>query len=230
MRCAIYARVSTEEQKKNGISIDAQVEFLRRWVQLDGYEVVDEYIDEGYSGGSLERPELQRLIEDVKKRRFDFILVYHNDRLSRDTKQALDLIQLFLRYGIRVRCSNIDVDVSDPEGELLFTLLSAFATYFRKDLIWKTKFGMQRLKELGYWVGRVPDFFEAVREDGHLKIKPTEVALRILELRERGLSTRKIAETISSEIGQRVNHTKVWRTLRVFERMNGRATVEIRLR
>jgi len=102
----------------------------------------------------------------------------------------------------------------------LFTLLSAFATYFRKDLIRKTKLGMQRLKELGYWVGRVPDFFEAVRENGHLKIKPTEVALRILELRERGLSTRKIAETISSEIGEKVNHTKVWRALRTLERMN----------
>lgn len=215
---ALYVRVSTEEQAERGASIEAQEEFLREWAAKEGFEVYKVYRDEGISGATLERPALQALIRDAKRGKFQVVLCYHNDRLSRDTRDALTIVQDLLRYGVRVRFSNLDIDITTPEGEMMFTLQAAFATYFRKDLARKTKFGMQKLKKQGYWVGRIPELFEVEREK-HTKIKPSKILLRAKELRDLGYSYREIAKKIKEEVGIEINHVKVWRALRLCDEL-----------
>lgn len=215
-KAALYIRVSTEEQAEKGASISAQKEFLEDWAEKEGFEIYDIYIDDGYSGKNLNRPALQRLIRDAKAGKFSVVLCYHNDRLSRDTRDALTVTQELLKYGVRFRFSNLDVDITTPEGELFFTLQAGFATYFRKDLARKTKFGMQKIKKQGYWIGRIPDLFK-VERDKHTRLVPTEIVLRMKELRDAGLTYRKIASTIREEFGIEVNHVKVYRALKVLE-------------
>ncbi len=219
-KAALYVRVSTEDQATKGSSIDAQVEFLGEWAAKEGYGVAGTYVDDGYSGKNLDRPALQRLIKDAEASNFDIVLCYHNDRLSRDTRDALAITQDLLKHEVRFRFSNLDIDLTSPEGELLFTMQAGFATYFRKDLGRKTKFGMQKLKRDGYWMGRVPDLFKKER-DKHTRILPTDTVKRILELKKAGNSLRDIAEIMSEETGKPLNHVKIWRTLKIYKSLEG---------
>ena len=150
------------------------------------------------------------------------MLCYHNDRLSRDTRDALTITQDLLKHEVRFRFSNLDVDLASPEGELLFTMQAGFATYFRKDLGRKTKFGMQKIKKDGYWIGRVPDLFESEREK-HTKLLPTDTIKRILELKKAGNTMREIAKIISKETGKPINHVKIWRALKVYNSLENTA-------
>jgi len=218
LKAALYIRVSTEEQAERGASISAQEEFLEEWANREGFEIFDTYVDEGFSGKNTNRPALKNLLEDGREEKFQLVLCYHNDRLSRNTRDALTIIQDLYNHGVRFRFSNLDVDITTPEGELFFTLQAGFATYFRKDLTRKTKFGMNKIKRQGYWIGRVPDFFE-VRKDRHTRIVPGPIAKRISKLRREGLSYREIALKIGEEEGIEVNHVKVYRTLKVLQRL-----------
>ena len=210
-KCALYARVSTEEQAEKGVSIDAQIDYLKRWAEEEEYEIVEIYRDEGYSGSTIARPELLRMLEDAEKRKFDVVLCYHNDRLSRDTKEALEIVQILSDCGVQIRFSNIDVDLSTPEGEMLFTMVSAFATYFRKDLIRKTKLGMHRLKEMGFWIGKVPKLFDRDYSEGHLRIFPSLKALVMYEMKVKGFTYRAIADIFSESYGV------VYRTVKILD-------------
>jgi site-specific DNA recombinase len=220
IRAALYVRVSTEDQAEKGSSIGAQIDFLEDWAQKEGYVAVETYIDDGYSGKNLERPALRKLIKDAEAGNFDVVLCYHNDRLSRDTRDALTITQDLLKHDVRFRFSNLDIDFTSPEGELLFTMQAGFATYFRKDLGRKTKFGMQKIKRDGYWIGRVPDLFDREREK-HTKILPTDTVKRILELKKAGNTLREIAKIVSKETGKPLNHVKIWRTLKIYKSLEG---------
>lgn len=215
IKAAIYVRVSTQDQVEKGSSIDAQIDFLDDWAAKEGFIVYKQYCDKGFSGKNLNRPALQSLITDAKESKFSVVLCYHNDRLSRDTRDALTITQELLNCDVRFRFSNLDVDITSPEGELLFTMQAGFATYFRKDLGRKTKFGMQKLKKDGYWMGRFPDLFKIERKK-HSKILPTETVYRILELKNTGKSLREIAKIITEETGRPSNHVKIWRTLKIY--------------
>ena len=215
INAALYARVSTEDQAMKGISIEAQIDFLQNWAEKEGYHIFDVFKDEGYSGKDTNRPEWTRLMDAANNHLFNVLLIYHNDRLSRNTEDALRVVRQLKELGIAVRCSNINVDISTPEGKMFFTQLSSFATYFREDAGRKTSFGMQKLKKEGFWIGRKPDLFESKREK-HTTIIPTEQIDRILELRKKGLSLRKIAEL------EKVNHIKIWRVLRIHKMLLSR--------
>jgi len=92
----IYIRVSTEEQAKEGFSINAQKEKLKQYAFARGWDIYDFYIDDGISGKNLsERPEASRLVQDVKDKKINNVLVYKIDRLTRSVKNLMELIELF---------------------------------------------------------------------------------------------------------------------------------------
>src|SRR5690625_930415 len=90
-KVGIYIRVSTEEQNL-GYSLDAQESMIKEFAKKKGYEVYDIYSDGGYSGKNFDRPEIQRLFNDVDNDKIDFILVWKVDRLSRNNTDVLSLI------------------------------------------------------------------------------------------------------------------------------------------
>lgn len=97
---AIYIRVSTEEQATDGYSIHAQKEKLQKYAEINDWNIVDFYIDDGISGKNLnERPEVSRLINDVKQKKINNVLVYKLDRLTRSVKDLIYLIELFDEHG-----------------------------------------------------------------------------------------------------------------------------------
>ena len=100
---AIYCRVSTEEQATEGYSISAQLQTLRQYAQLYGWEITGEYVDEGISGKNISgRPAIQKLIADVDKNKFQAVLVWKISRLSRNMLDTLTLLDLFEDNGVKI--------------------------------------------------------------------------------------------------------------------------------
>ena len=97
---ALYTRVSTEDQVRDGTSLQVQEEFLRAFALRQGWQVAELYMDDGYSGYYMERPALKRLLDDAQKGKFDCVLFYKLDRFSRNLKDALNTESALAAYNV----------------------------------------------------------------------------------------------------------------------------------
>ena len=104
------------EQATEGYSISVQKEKLQKYAEAQSYEVVGIYSDEGFSGKDLMRPEMDKLINDVKANKIDVVLIYKLDRLSRHVKDVLELVELFDKYKVALYSLNENLDLSSPFG------------------------------------------------------------------------------------------------------------------
>ncbi len=93
MKTAIYTRVSTEDQAKEGYSLEVQREYLESFAKREGYEIYKVYCDDGISAYSTRRPALRELMKDAKDKKFELVLVYKIDRFSRRLKDLLNLVE-----------------------------------------------------------------------------------------------------------------------------------------
>lgn len=171
-RVAIYARVSTDDQDE-GMQLSA----LREMVASRGWELKAEYIDHGVSSRKI-RPELERLMKDVQRRKFDVVAVWKFDRFARSTRELVFALEQFQTLGIDFVSVTQSVDTSGPMGRLVFSVLAAIAE-FERDLIRERVIaGMKEAKRKGKHCGR--------------PIKEFDVE-RAADLRKKGMSWRKLA-------------------------------------
>ena len=152
---ALYIRVSTDKQREEGFSIDIQKERLRTYAtSMFPGAVVKEYVDDGFSGGSLDRPQMKMLIEDVKEKRVTHVVVLKLDRLSRSQKDTLYLIEdVFLPHNVAFISMGESFNTATPFGRAVVGILSVFAQLERENIFERTRSGMQKRVELGYWPG-----------------------------------------------------------------------------
>jgi DNA invertase Pin-like site-specific DNA recombinase len=182
MRVAIYARVSTKDQ-----SCELQIRDLRAYCAARGFEPAREYIDVGQSGAKEFRPELNKLMEDARKRRFDAIVVWRFDRFARSTKHLLLALEEFRSLGIQFISYQENMDTSSPLGQALFTIVSAVAQLERDLIRERVSAGLRNARANGKKLGRPKS---AVGRE------------RILELKAQGRSLRQIAATWGSATEQ----------------------------
>jgi len=147
-RAAIYARVSTEDQHNEN-----QVERLKDYAKLNKYNVTKIYTDV-MTGKSAARPALQNMIQDMRKRRFDILIVWSIDRLGRSLQHLLQTVQEFEKHGVDFVCITQPIDTSSPHGKFTFTILGAVAELERELIRERVKLGMDRAKKEGKHVGR----------------------------------------------------------------------------
>ena len=149
---AIYVRVSTEEQATEGFSIHAQKDKLTKYAEVSDYNIVDYYIDDGISGKNLnERPEVTRLINDVKSGKINNVLVYKLDRLTRSVKDLIYLIELFDKYNCTFNSQTEKIDTSNAVGRMFVKIIGIFAEFERENLAERVTFGYeQKTKEGNY--------------------------------------------------------------------------------
>jgi site-specific DNA recombinase len=186
-RCALYLRVSTGPQV-GGNSLATQRRQLLAHAQARGYEVVDVYRDAGLSAKNMERPELQRLLADVKAHKVDVVLVWKVDRISRSLHDLVGLIQTLREHGVEFAAVDQDFDTGDPAGLLTLHILGSFAQFEREMLVERTREGhLRRLMARDWSCGPVPYGYRKV--DGRLVEEPeqAEVVRRIFS---RYLETR----------------------------------------
>ncbi|MDD5070592.1 MAG: recombinase family protein [Candidatus Omnitrophica bacterium] len=153
MKVAIYIRVSTEEQAKEGFSLTTQREYLEEYAKREGHDLYRVYSDDGISGYSERRPALQELLHDAKLRRFDLVIVYKIDRFSRNLKDLLNLVDELSNSGVAFKSATEPFDTSTSAGKLMFQQLGSFAEFERNRLAERVMPGMVKGVQLGNWQG-----------------------------------------------------------------------------
>src|SRR6202161_1628484 len=158
VRCAVYTRVSTEyglDQEFN--SLDAQHEASEAYVRSqahDGWTLIrTRYDDGGYSGGSTERPALQRLLADIRDRRIDIIVVYKVDRLTRSLADFAKLVELFDAHGVSFVSVTQQFNTTTSMGRLTLNVLLSFAQFEREVTSERIRDKIAASKRKGLWVG-----------------------------------------------------------------------------
>src|ERR1700733_5843722 len=151
MRAAIYARVSTVN---HGQDVTLQTRELQQFAQARGWQVAGEYVDAGVSGTKDSRPELNRLIADAHKRRFDVVCVWRFDRFARSVSHLLRALETFKALGIEFVSFSEQMDTSTPAGKMVFTVLGAVAELERSLIVERVKAGLRNAKAKGKRLGR----------------------------------------------------------------------------
>ncbi len=148
-RVALYARVSTSEQ-----NVDLQLVELRKYVKDRGWMIYNEYVDIGQSGAKDSRPQLNQLMTDAKRKRFDVVLVWKFDRYARSLKHLVTSLHEFQSLGIDFISLTEGVDTSTPLGRCLFGIIGSMAELERDLIRERVQAGMRRAKEKGRAIGR----------------------------------------------------------------------------
>lgn len=179
---AIYARVSTDRQ-----TVDMQIHELKEYVKRRGWNLYREFIDQGYSGSDTKRPAFQDMMNEAKKRKFDVLLVWKLDRLSRSMKDLVMVLNELGGLGIDFVSYDNNLDTSTPTGKLVFHVIGAVAE-FEKDIIKeRVKAGLENARRKGKKLGR-PGVDDSVIEEAKV-------------LRGQGKSFRKIGQQLGISEG-----------------------------
>jgi site-specific DNA recombinase len=205
---AIYCRVSTEEQASEGYSISAQKQVLRQYASLYGWQIAEEYVDEGISGKNIKgRPAMQRLVTDIDKNKFQAVLVWKISRLSRNMLDTLMLLDKFEEFDVKFISYSENFDTSSPIGKLVVQLMASIAEMERNTLSENVKLGMtQRAKE-GSWNGGVVFGYDSLKKELVINHKEAEVVHLIYSLYAEGKGLKAIANHLN-KAGYRTKHNR----------------------
>lgn len=195
-KVAVYIRVSTLSQLEEGYSIEEQKAKLESYCNIKDWSVYKIYTDGGFSGSNTERPALEQLIRDAERKKFDTVLVYKLDRLSRSQKDTLFLIEdVFIKNGIEFLSLQENFDTSTPFGKAMIGLLSVFAQLEReqiKERMQLGKLGRAKAGKSMMWA-RTSYGYDYQKETGSLTINPAQ-SLVVKYIFERYLAGRSITK------------------------------------
>ncbi len=178
----IYARVSTDKQK-----VDMQLNELRQFAGRSGWTIYEEYIDQNFTGANTNRPAFSSMMEAARKRKFDVLLVWKLDRLSRSLKDLINTLDELGSYGIDFVSYDNNLDTSTPTGKLVFQIVGAVAE-FEKDIIReRVVAGLAAARNKGKRLGRPPI--------------PQGIYDKALRMRSEGNSFRKIGKALGINEG-----------------------------
>ena len=149
MKAALYLRVSTLDQT----TLNQEIE-LKEYCERNKLEIFKIYKEEGISGSKTSRPELDKMLQDMRNKRFECVVVWKFDRLGRSTSHLLQVLEEMKNKGITLIATSQNVDTSTPMGKFFFTILSGFAEMEREMIIERINLGLQRRKKQGKPLGR----------------------------------------------------------------------------
>jgi len=222
-RCAIYTRKSSEEgldQEFN--SLNAQREACEAYVKSqvgEGWELVDSsYDDGGYSGGSMERPGLQKLLTDIGKNRIDVVVVYKVDRLTRALTDFARIVERFESHSVSFVSVTQAFNTTTSMGRLTLNVLLSFAQFEREVIGERIRDKIAASKKKGMWMGGVPPLGYDVK-DRKLIVNPTE-GKRVRSIFERYLKLESVPELVA-DLKKRGIQSKSWTTQKGVRRRGG---------
>lgn len=195
---ALYVRVSTDFQFEEGYSVEAQQKKLEQWCTLQDITDYEFYIDGGWSGSNINRPEMKRLISDAINGRIQKVVVYKLDRLSRSQKDTIFLLEdVFEPNNVSFVSISENFDTNTPYGKAMVGILSVFAQLERENIRERTRMGMYERVKSGLWMGGGIQPFGYTYDANKDILVPNEHAedvRQIYDLYLQGYSTTKLAQ------------------------------------
>src|ERR1017187_6505718 len=158
-RVALYARVST----LNNQDPEMQLAELREYAERRGWQIVEEFTDQGISGCQESRPALNRLMSDACRRRFDAVLVWKIDRFGRSLKHLVNALAELAALGVAFISLRDNLDLSTPSGRLMFQIIGAMAEFERALLQERVRAGIKNARAKGRRLGRPRVIVDASR-------------------------------------------------------------------
>lgn len=199
-RVGIYVRVSTEMQSSEGYSITGQINQIEEYCQFNNFKVVDVYADRGISGKSMNRPALQRMLQDAKNGHIDCVMVYKTNRLARNTSDLLKIVEDLHKQNVEFFSLSERMEVSTSSGKLMLQVLASFAEFERNNIVDNIFMGQTIRAKEGYYQGNIPYAYDKVPDSKHeLMINQHEanVVKYIFESYAKGHGYRKIANALN---------------------------------
>ncbi len=155
-KVAIYVRVSTEEQAKEGISLEAQRERCIKFCEAKGWTVHKAYEDAGFSAGSTNRPAFKQLLQDARGSSFSNLVVYKIDRFSRNLKDLIITLDELREQGVNFTSVTEPFDTTTPIGEAFFQIIGVFAQLERGMVKERVKLAFDKKVSDGEYLNRAP--------------------------------------------------------------------------
>ena len=219
MKVALYARVSTEKQAENDLSISAQIKTLHKYCRDRGWDIVKEFLDEGESARSAKRPAFQEMIAHAKQKHksFDAIVVWKLSRFARNREDSIIYKTLLRKHGVNVISMNEQIDDS-PTGKLLEGIIEAIDEFYSANLAQDTKRGQKENASRGFRSGGTSPIGYKVKrvKDGHNERTTLEIdenyapiIRRIFSMCLEGMGAKEIVKILNDE-GLLTNLGKSW--------------------
>jgi DNA invertase Pin-like site-specific DNA recombinase len=196
MKVAIYLRVSTTEQAKEGYSLGAQLERLRNYCKAREWEVAKEYIDDGHSGRSIKRPAYQKMMED--KDDWDMILVVKMDRIHRNSKNFMEMMDNLRKWKKEFSSMQESLDTSTAMGRFVVDIIQRIAQLESEQIGERVYVGMkQKASTEGGILGFAHPFgYDYSNGELRINTEESEVVRLIFEMYLQGQGTPSIAEEL----------------------------------
>ena len=202
MRAALYVRVSTEDQAREGFSLDAQTKKLEAYCRIRGLTISDIYREEGYSGRNIDRPEYKRMMDDHEK--WDALVVLKMDRIHRNSVNFALMMNELGRKGKQFISSLEKFDTSTPMGRFAMDVIQRIAQLESEQIGERVKMGMTRKAKFGTGNMGSGHPYGYVYEKGSLIIieYEAEVVRNIYSMYSEGSSLRTITDTLNNSLVQ----------------------------
>ena len=209
-RVAIYCRVSTIEQAEEGYSIDEQNIKIREYCEREGHEIYNLYEDRGISGKNItNRPGIKQLLDDATKDKFDLVIVWKLNRISRKLLDILNIVELLNKYNIAFRSLTESFETETPSGKLQLNIMGAIGEFERETIAENVKLGLTARARDGRWSGGIVLGYDLVeipnegkkRRNTILKINEAEAntVRRIFDLYSQGYGYKAVVNRVNNE-------------------------------
>lgn len=194
-----YCRVSTHYQMEDGISLDTQHKRLIDHCEYKNLNLVKIYEDAGLSGKDMRRPGLISLLNDIEKG--EYMIVTDLSRLSRSTRDALNILEQLKDKGVLFVCLNPDINYASPIGEMMFTVLMAVHRLERQNISAHVSANMKQLSKEGKLRGRAPFGYKFVGKDRDFEPEPEQqkIIQKIKDLYRQGMKYAQIARKLNED-------------------------------
>ena len=195
----LYPRVSTEDQFRNGHSLDEQKERMLKLCDYKNYEMYKVYEDAGISAKNMNRPAFQEMIQDIKDGKINKIIVYKLDRLTRSIKDLEEICTFLEENNCSLESMCEDINTSTANGKFFIRMLTILAQLEIERTSERTKFGMVGAVKKGHFVGRPPIGYDKVDKKLVINDIESEVIRRIFDLYIKGIAANAITKLLNEE-------------------------------
>lgn len=222
MKAALYARVSTDEQAKDGYSIGAQCKKLQQYAELNDWES-ELYVDDGYSAKDLNRPQINKLFKAIEEGKIKTVVIYKLDRITRNVRNLYELMDLFDKSDCKLISLTESLDTSSASGRFFITMLGAMAQWERETIGERTFVGMKEAIKSGKVNSKAPFGYTRKKDSFIINESEANMVKTMFEKYDRGIGVDTIIKDFQKE--GLIPMDKVWDPTKIFRILENRVYI-----